>query len=58
MPRIGPFELLIILLIVVMIFGVGRLSEVGAALGKSIREFRQATAEKPAAEDKEEAKKG
>ena len=39
---IGPFEGLIILAIVILIFGVGKLSDVGGALGKSIREFRRA----------------
>ncbi|MBC7233763.1 MAG: twin-arginine translocase TatA/TatE family subunit [Chloroflexi bacterium] len=39
--NIGPIELLIILVIVILIFGVGRVSEIGAALGKSIREFRR-----------------
>jgi sec-independent protein translocase protein TatA len=43
MPAFGPWELIVILLIVVVIFGAGRLSEVGGALGKSIREFRKAT---------------
>jgi sec-independent protein translocase protein TatA len=42
---IGPFELLLILAVVVIIFGVGRLPEVGGAIGKSIREFRRATKE-------------
>jgi sec-independent protein translocase protein TatA len=42
---IGPFEGLIILAIVVLIFGVGKLSDVGGALGKSIREFRKAARE-------------
>jgi sec-independent protein translocase protein TatA len=32
-----------LLVIVVLIFGVGRLPEVGGAVGKSIREFRKAT---------------
>ncbi len=36
----GP-ELLIILLIVVLLFGVGRLSRIGGELGKGIREFRR-----------------
>jgi sec-independent protein translocase protein TatA len=43
---IGPIgipELLIIAFVVVLIFGVGRLPEVGGALGKGIREFRKAT---------------
>ena len=45
MPDIGPMELLIILAVVIIIFGVGRLPEVGGALGKSIREFRRAVRE-------------
>ncbi len=36
----GP-ELIVILVVVVLIFGVGKLSDVGGALGKSIREFRK-----------------
>lgn len=43
--RIGPMELIIILFIVLIIFGVGRLTDIGGALGRSIREFRKATAE-------------
>jgi len=42
MPSIGGPELIIILLIVVVVFGVGRLPEVGGGLGKGIREFRRA----------------
>ena len=41
MPRIGPTELVIILVIVLIIFGVGRLPQVGGALGKGIRAFRR-----------------
>lgn len=41
MPIPGPFELIIILVIVIMIFGVGKLPEVGGAVGKTIREFRR-----------------
>ena len=46
----GPWELIVILLIVVVIFGAGRLSQIGGALGKSVREFRQATEEHPSSE--------
>jgi sec-independent protein translocase protein TatA len=42
MPQIGPFELVVILVIVIIFFGVGRLGEVGGALGKGLREFRKA----------------
>ena len=45
MPGFGLIELVIVLAIVVAVFGAGRLSDVGSALGKSIREFRGATAE-------------
>ena len=41
----GPFELIIILAVVIIIFGVGRLPEVGGAIGKGIREFRKASKE-------------
>ena len=44
--RIGPTELIIVLVVVMIIFGVGRLPEVGGALGKAIREFRQSQSEK------------
>lgn len=40
---VGPMELLIILIIVVLIFGAGKLPQVGSALGRSIREFRSET---------------
>jgi sec-independent protein translocase protein TatA len=45
MPHIGPMELALILLLVMFIFGVGRLPEIGSAIGKGIREFRQSQSE-------------
>ena len=39
--NIGPLELVIILLIVIALFGAGRIAGVGSALGKSVREFRE-----------------
>lgn len=47
MAGLGPTELIIILVIVLLIFGAGRLAEVGGALGKGIREFRKATTDDP-----------
>jgi len=41
----GPGELLLVLLLALIVFGPGKLPEVGAALGKSIREFRRAATE-------------
>ena len=42
----GP-ELILILVIVMVVFGVGRLPEVGGALGKAIRQFRSSVTENP-----------
>ena len=41
MFRLGPVELLIILAIVVLIFGVGRIGKIGKELGTGMREFRK-----------------
>jgi TatA/E family protein of Tat protein translocase len=45
MPTPGPLELVIILVVALLILGPGKLPEVGAALGKSIREFRKASSD-------------
>ena len=39
---LGGWEWIIILVIVIIVFGVGKLPQAGAALGQSIREFRDA----------------
>ena len=44
MPKIGVPELLIVLAIVILIFGVGRLGRLGKDLGEGIREFRKGIA--------------
>ena len=41
MPSLGVPELLIILVIVVLLFGVGRISQVSGEIGKSINAFRK-----------------
>jgi len=40
--NIGPFELILVLVIALIIFGPGKLPEVGKAIGKSIGEFKSA----------------
>jgi len=42
---IGWGELVIVLVIIMIIFGVGRLPEIGGALGRGMREFRNAQKE-------------
>ena len=40
-PHLGVPELLIILVIIVLVFGVGKLPQLGKALGQGIRAFRE-----------------
>lgn len=42
---LGPWELIIILVIVLVIFGAGKLPEIGSGLGKGIKNFKKATKE-------------
>ncbi len=57
MPKLGLPELLVILVIVLLLFGAGRIPEIAASLGKGIRSFKRGmsdddekkTAVKPAA---------
>jgi len=41
MTNLGPTELIIILVIVLLVFGVGRISDVAGELGKGIRAFQE-----------------
>ncbi len=52
---IGMPELIIILVIILIIFGAGKLPEIGAGMGKAIRNFKTATkdTEKEKLEDKD-----
>lgn len=49
---IGVPELIIVLAIVLLVFGAGKLPEIGSGLGKAIKNFKNASHEK----DKEEVK--
>ena len=42
---IGMPELIIILVIILIIFGAGKLPEIGAGMGKAIRNFKKATSD-------------
>lgn len=39
--NLGPMELFIILVIVLVVFGAKRVPEIGASIGKGIREFKK-----------------
>jgi sec-independent protein translocase protein TatA len=58
MGSIGPGELLIIALIALLLFGAGRIADIGKGLGQGIKNFKQGlkdaddVPEKPAADAK------
>ena len=39
--RLGPWEIALIVIIILIVFGVGRLPQVGEAIGKGLRSFRR-----------------
>ena len=53
--RIGPWEIGLILVIILIVFGVGKLPQVGGAIGKGIRSFRKAQSGE---DESDESKKG
>ena len=55
---IGPTELLLILLIIVIIFGARRLPELGKGLGEGIRNFKKGFSSKESEAKKEDSEKG
>jgi sec-independent protein translocase protein TatA len=54
---IGMPELIIILVIILIIFGAGKLPEIGAGLGKGIKNFKKATQDSHIEEAEKETKK-
>ena len=56
--NVGPTELIIILVIVLIIFGAGKLPDIGTAIGKGIRNFKKATKDEDKAALEEGKDKG
>src|SRR5579863_2757642 len=55
-PGFHGFDLIVILLIALLIFGPKKLPEMGSAIGKSIKEFRKGVSELTAPKEEEENK--
>ena len=55
--HMGPMEIGIILVIILVVFGVGKLPQVGGAIGKSIKEFRKERAGEPEEDKKKDVAK-
>ena len=57
MPNVGFPELILILAVVLLVFGPGKLPEIGKAVGNSFREFKDATSGASSAPTKPRVKK-
>jgi sec-independent protein translocase protein TatA len=53
---VGPTELLLILLIVIILFGARKLGDLGKSLGEGIRNFKKSVNTKDEPKDSEEKK--
>lgn len=56
--NLGPTELIIVLVIVIILFGVGRVGRIGGELGTAIREFRRGVQGDDAKADEKEGQEG
>ena len=55
--RIGPWEIALILVVILIVFGVGKLPQVGGAIGKGMRAFRRGQSGEEEVEEEEEEEK-
>lgn len=54
---LSPVELGLILLIIVLLFGIGRISKIGGEFGSAIREFRKGIGKKEPIDEEKQPKK-
>ncbi len=54
--RIGPWEIALVLVIILIVFGVGKLPQVGGAMGKGLRAFKKGQRGEDNEEEEEEEK--
>lgn len=52
----GPWEIGLILVVILIVFGVGKLPQVGGAIGKGLRAFRKGQSGEEIGEEEEEPK--
>jgi sec-independent protein translocase protein TatA len=51
---LGPGELILLLLVIIVIFGAGKIPQIGTSLGKGIKNFRKAVKGEDEEEDEED----
>jgi sec-independent protein translocase protein TatA len=56
MGRIGTFEIILIILVIVLLFGARRIPELMRSLGSGVREFKKGARGEPSEEDSKSAK--
>ena len=54
-PHIGAPELIIVLVIIIILFGVGRISKIGREMGTAITAFRKGIKENDKVEEEEKS---
>jgi sec-independent protein translocase protein TatA len=57
MPNVGPLEIAVVLIIVLIIFGPKRLPELGQSMGRGIREFKNSLSGDKDQDDVEEKRR-
>ena len=55
--RMGPWEIALIVLVILIVFGVGKLPQVGGAVGKGLRAFRKGQSGEDVDEEEPKPKK-
>ncbi len=57
MPNIGPMELIVILVILLLLFGAKKLPELARSVGTSAKELKNAMKDEPESDKKQDEKK-
>jgi sec-independent protein translocase protein TatA len=55
MPNVGPWEIILLLLLALLLFGAKRLPEIGRSMGRGMREFKDSVSGKDLDRDDEPA---
>jgi sec-independent protein translocase protein TatA len=55
MPNVGPWEIVLLLLLALLLFGAKRLPEIGKSMGRGMREFKESVSGRDRDEDDEPA---
>lgn len=51
MPNVGPWEIILLLLLALLLFGAKRLPEIGRSMGRGLREFKESVSGKDQDDD-------